>query len=74
MHTFFNNQLFTLTNGRSSSDQRSYDIRVGEFAAALTVVRRERRMNRRARLPRISECALDDTEQPPVISAPSPSS
>lgn len=35
VHTYFNNQLYTFSNGLSPSDQRDYDLRTGEFADSL---------------------------------------
>ena len=49
MHTYFNDQLYTLTNGRRPADQRAYDARTGEFAHALTEFWNERARSRRAR-------------------------
>lgn len=49
MHTYFNSQIYTLTNGRSPADQRSYDARTGEVADALTEYWSERARSRRSR-------------------------
>lgn len=49
MRTYFNSQLYTLTNGRSPADQRAYDARTGEFADALTEFWNERARSRRSR-------------------------
>ncbi len=46
MHTYFNYQLYALTNGRSSAEQRSYDAHTGEFADALTQFWNERARGR----------------------------
>jgi len=36
VHTFFNNQFYTLDHGLSPDDQRAHDRSAGEFADALT--------------------------------------
>jgi len=49
VHTYFNSQLYTLTNGRSSADPRANDARTGEFADAFTEFWNERARGRRSR-------------------------
>jgi len=49
VHTYFNNQLYSLSNGLSPSDQRARDIRTSEFADALSQFWSERARRRRAR-------------------------